>query len=115
MPVAFIEFPLACPLGQGYWKNHPEAWIVHSLRLGTVSYTAAQLLDLLKLAVGSGKKADASIILAHKLIVAKLNLAIGVPPCGTAISDADALICSNTIPMNVLPSSPLGRQMTAAA
>lgn len=115
MPVAYFKFPVQCPFGQGYWKNHPEAWIVHSLRLGTVSYSAAQLLDLLKLPVGSGKKADASIILAHKLIVAKLNLAIGAPACGTVIADVDALIGSNTIPMNVLPSSPLGRQMIAAA
>lgn len=31
----------------GYWKNHPEAWPVSSLKLGTVSYTKTQLLQIL--------------------------------------------------------------------
>src|SRR5688572_4120879 len=38
--------PLAqnCTFTQGYWKNHTEAWPVTNLTLGTVNYTAAELL-----------------------------------------------------------------------
>jgi YVTN family beta-propeller protein len=40
-PVTF-----ACPLGQGFWKNHPGAWPVTSLPLGSQTYTQAALLAL---------------------------------------------------------------------
>src|SRR5438067_658662 len=37
----------ACPLGQGFWKNHPGAWPVTSLTLGSQTYMQAQLLTIL--------------------------------------------------------------------
>src|SRR5205085_687709 len=37
----------ACPLGQGFWKNHPGAWPVSSLTLGSQTYVQAQLLTIL--------------------------------------------------------------------
>src|SRR5207248_5902008 len=54
-----------CPLGQGFWKNHPGAWPVTSLTLGRQSYTQAALLALFD----TPPRGDASVILAHQLIV----------------------------------------------
>ncbi|MEO5987943.1 MAG: hypothetical protein ABIU54_10110 [Candidatus Eisenbacteria bacterium] len=80
-----------CTYTQGYWKNHPGAWPVGNLTLGTVNYSAAQLMQIFnEPAAGNGL-----ISLAHQLIAAKLNVANGAtPPAAivTAISQADALI-----------------------
>jgi hypothetical protein len=87
--------------------------------LGTVSYTEAQLLTILETSPGTGHGADASLILAHQLIAAKLNLANGSDPCPIAsiIAAADALIGSQVIPIvpKISPSSTLGAQMVALA
>jgi len=85
-----------CLFTQGYWKNHPSAWPVTTLMLGTVSYTQAQLLSILNTpAQGNGL-----IFLAHQLIATKLNLAGGAS--GTAIAStvaaADALIDGLVVP-----------------
>jgi hypothetical protein len=108
-----------CPLTQGFWKNHPGAWPVSTLELGTVSYTEAQLLTLLQTSPGSARGTDASLILAHQLIAAKLNLAKGSDPCPilSIIAAADALIGSQTIPIvpKITPSSTVGAQMVALA
>jgi hypothetical protein len=108
-----------CPLTQGFWKNHSAAWPVSTLTLGTVSYTEAQLLKILNTSPGSSHGADASLILAHQLIAAKLNLANGSDPCPivSIIAAADALIDSHTIPIvpKITPSSAVGAQMVALA
>ena len=105
-----------CPLTQGFWKNHSGAWPVSTLTLGTVSYTEAQLLTILETPPAGG---DASLILAHQLIAAKLNLANGSDPCPIAsiIAAADALIGSQVIPIvpRITPSSTVGAQMVALA
>jgi hypothetical protein len=46
--VAITPIPVtfAYPLGQGFWKNHPDAWPVTSLTLGSQTYTQADLLTL---------------------------------------------------------------------
>jgi hypothetical protein len=85
-----------CLFTQGYWKNHPSAWPVTTLTLGTVSYTQAELLLILNTpAQGNGL-----IFLAHQLIATKLNLAGGAS--GAAISAtvaaADALIGGLVVP-----------------
>ncbi len=59
-----------CTYTQGFWKNHPDAWPVTSLTIGGVSYSEAQLLDIFNMAPSG----DASLILAHQLIAAMLNL-----------------------------------------
>ena len=84
-----------------------------SLTLGTVLYNQSQLLSILN----SPAKGDASIILAKQLIAAKLNIANGSDPTPIAatIATADGLLDGCVLPCNVKPSSPLGRQMTAAA
>src|SRR5262249_50460875 len=55
VPVGFLPFGVAitpspvtfaCPLGQGFWKNHPDTWPVTSLTLGSQTYTQAELLAL---------------------------------------------------------------------
>ena len=114
-PSAFTDLmivnsaPLAqnCTYTQGYWKNHFEAWPVTSLTLGTVNYTAAELLAILNQPAGGNKL----IILAHQLIAAKLNLANGANPTAAAatIAAADALIGSLVVPPiggDSLPPSP---------
>lgn len=85
-----------CTLTQGYWKNHPDAWPVTSLTLGTVTYTQAQLLEILKTPV----RGNGLISLAHQLIAAKLNIAAGASDdaIDDTIDDADALIGGLVIP-----------------
>jgi hypothetical protein len=108
-----------CPLSLGYWKTHPDAWPVTTLTLGTVSYTQAELLAILKTNPGTGTKSDASLILAYQLIAAKLNLANGSAPCPFAatIAEADALIDSRTIPITpkITPTTAEGQQMVSLA
>jgi len=108
-----------CPLSLGFWKTHPAVWPVTTLTLGTVTYSQAQLLAILKTSPGTGTKSDASLILAYQLIAAKLNLANGSNPCGLAdaIAAADALIDGRTIPITpkIRPNSAEGQQMVSLA
>src|SRR5580765_5635501 len=86
-----------CVFTQGYWKNHPEAWPVSSVKLGNVIYTQAQLLSIFNTpAAGNGL-----ISLAHQLCAVKLNIASGaVAPAVTlaAVAAADAMIGNLVIP-----------------
>lgn len=86
-----------CVYTQGYWKNHPAAWPVTSLKLGNVIYSKAQLLLIFDTpAAGNGL-----ISLAHQLIAAKLNVAAGaVAPALVlaAITTTDALIGNLIVP-----------------
>lgn len=85
-----------CTYTIGYWKNHTERWPVSSLTLGSVSYSAAQLLSILKQPVSG----NGLVSLAHQLIGAKLNLANGANPSSIAgtIAAADAQIGVLVIP-----------------
>jgi hypothetical protein len=89
-----------CTYTQGYWKNHPAAWPAlppGGLLLGTVGYTKAQLICILKTPV----KGNGLVSLAHQLITAKLNDLNGASvPAGvqTAINNADTLIGSKVVP-----------------
>ena len=79
-----------CTYTQGYWKNHPEAWPTTGFSLGTVNYTAAELLSILNQpAAGNGL-----VILAHQLIAAKLNILNGADGSfiNATIAAADAQI-----------------------
>ena len=88
--------PFACVRGQGYWKNHPDAWPVTELQLGNVTYTQEQLLAILHQPV----RGNGLLILAHQLIAAKLNIAAGADPSciQDAIAEADALIGDLVVP-----------------
>ena len=85
-----------CTYTIGYWKNHPEVWPVGSLTLGSVNYTAAELLAIL----GEPAAGNGLIILAHQLIAAKLNIQNGANPAAIAatIAAADALIGALVVP-----------------
>jgi hypothetical protein len=104
-----------CPLSHGFWKNHPGAWPADSLTLGDETYSKAELLRLLK----APSRGDASIILAHQLIAAKLNIANGSDPgpVQRTIADADAALApfAGKLPYGVRPSSGSGRTMTSLA
>lgn len=86
-----------CTHSQGYWKNHPSEWPISSLKLGNIIYTKAQAVLILNQPAGG----NGLISLAHQLIAAKLNIALGavVPASITAaISTSDALIGNKIIP-----------------
>jgi hypothetical protein len=90
---------------------------VSSLTIGGKFYTQAQLLTILNTPTGTGKNADASLILADQLIAALLNIANGSDPTpisGT-IAHAQTLLLGLTLPGAVKPSSALGQQMTTDA
>jgi hypothetical protein len=85
-----------CTFTQGFWKTHPELWPVDNLTLGTVNYSAAQLLQILN----TPAKGNGLISLAHQLIAAKLSIEGGAnpTPVAAAIADADAQIDGLVIP-----------------
>ena len=86
-----------CVHSQGYWKTHPSAWPVNSVRLGTIIYTKTQALAIMN----QSANGNGLVSLAHQLIAAKLNIASGAVP-GTlitgVISTADALIGAKICP-----------------
>lgn len=109
---------LACTRGLGFWKNH-ITWPVSALSLGATPYSAAQLRQLLSSPVGG----DASVILAHALITARLNLATGVVASAqtqAALAAAAAWVDANRdadgrLPFGVRPNTAAGRQAVSLA
>jgi cysteine-rich repeat protein len=86
-----------CTRTQGYWKNHPDAWPVASVKLGTRTYTNVELLAIFHTPV----KGNGLVQLAHQLIAAKLNIAAGASvdaDINASIAAADALIGSLVCP-----------------
>lgn len=86
-----------CTLTQGGYKNHFNSKIL-PLTLGSVSYTAAQINDILQ---NNAIKGNGLLSLAHQLITAKLNIIYGAAPdqaTQQAILNADALIGSLVVP-----------------
>jgi hypothetical protein len=86
----------SCTYSQGYWRNHPNAWPVTSLTLGTITYQAAELMAILD----NPAQGNGLVILTHQLIVAKLNIANGADPSAVqqAITDADNMIGAMVVP-----------------
>jgi hypothetical protein len=87
-----------CTESVGYWTRHPESWSrVTSLTLGSVTYTQAQLLAILR----QPARGNGLVSLAHQLIAARLNLLLGVvPPASVtlAVEQADAVIGALVVP-----------------
>ena len=112
---AFEVQTTVCPQPQGYWKNNPDAWPVSSLMIGGHTYTKAELLAILRTPAGTGKNADASLILAYQLIAAKLNEASGadITYISGTINSADLLLATfdGRLPYRVKPSTAAGQSM----
>lgn len=85
-----------CTYTPGYWKNHPNAWPVTSLKLGTVTYSKSQLMQILSQPTSTNGMTN----LTRQLIAAKLNIANGASSSSisTAIQQADAMIGSRVAP-----------------
>jgi hypothetical protein len=114
---AFAWGKNACPLTQGFWKNHFQDWEVTGLTIGGISYDNTELLNILETPPSGG---NAALILAHQLIAADLNLALGsTNNVGPTITDANTLLadnCSSPLPgCFVAASSTAGALMTADA
>jgi hypothetical protein len=67
---ALAPFGGGCHYTPGYWKNHAEVWPTTTIYLGGVAYNQDQLLSYLMQPV----RGDATVILAHHLIAAILNV-----------------------------------------
>jgi hypothetical protein len=84
---------------------------VTSLTLGSQTYTQAALLTLFD----TPPRSDASLILAHQLIPAKLNIVNGSDPTpvSATITDGDSLLSQfpGKLPYNVRTSAAIGQQM----
>lgn len=104
-----------CPQDPGFWKNHPRAWPVMSLVLGSQQYGQRELLNILD-NHGDG---DASMNLAEELIAAKLSIEAGSDPrpIQSAGANADNLLSGFTgkLPYRVRPGTSVGRSMAQAA
>jgi hypothetical protein len=101
-----------CPQGQGYWKNTPT-WPVTQLTLGSQTYTQAELLILFN----TPPTGDASLIMAHQLIAAMLNIASGGDPlvASGVIAQANASFAAypGKLPYRVDPVSADGLMMVS--
>ena len=87
-----------CTVSLGYWTRHPESWSrVTSLTLGSVTYTQAQILAILR----QPARGNGLISLAHQLIATRLNMLLGVVlPASVrlAVDQADKLIGATVVP-----------------
>ncbi len=61
-----------CTYTQGYWRNHPHAWPLSSLKIGGETYSAAQAMSWLT----TPPRGDATVLLVRQLIPARLNAEI---------------------------------------
>ena len=78
-------------LSQGYYKNHLAVDTALLSQIGGTSYSAQQLVDILKTPPQGG---DSRIILAHQLIAAELNMLSGATSSNidSLIGQADTLL-----------------------
>jgi hypothetical protein len=100
------EEPGDCFLTPGYWKNHARKWPQDTLMVGGEELSQKPLLKILKASVRGG---DATVILGHHLIAAKLNVLNGADDSiMPVIDDADAYLAMH--PVFSDPSDEEGRQ-----
>lgn len=103
-----------CTYTQGWYKTHPDEWPVSSLMVGPYTYSKSELLDLL----WTPPRGDASLILAHQLITALLNVAGGASSL-PAISQGQMWMTTfdpgHELPYGVPASSPAGQLATDIA
>ena len=82
---------------QGFWKNHPEAW-PEGITIGVDDLTTEEALVILS----TPPRGDATYILAHQLIAAKLNVLAGADDTVVAatITAADDWLADNLLGSN---------------
>ena len=95
-----------CTHSLGFWKTRPNAWPATHHTLGTVSYEPAELYGILFQPV----EGNGIVALAHQLIAAKLNIALGASSdaIDATIEAADRMIGAQVVPPigdGVLPTS----------
>ena len=100
-----------CTYTLGYWKNHPDAWPVQEITIGNETYTKEEAIAILE----TPTDGDATYILAHQLIPAKLNVLNGADPSAveTTIADADEWLIEH--PLGGDPADPDRAQGIALA
>jgi len=106
---------MACPLTQGFWKNHVEAWPATIINLGFASHSTTSAADVQTLLniFNTPVRGLANINLEHQLIAAELNIAAGAnaaPVQSVIIASIQALALSGGA--DVSSSSALGQVMT---
>lgn len=76
----------------GYWKNHPEAWPVDAILIGSLIYSKDQALYWMGQPDG-----DKTVTMFRSLVSAKLNVLIGNESgcIASTISQADSWMASN--------------------
>jgi HYR domain len=110
-----VQVTNRCPHNDRFWGQHPGAWPVNSLGLGSQVYSPSQLQPLLRTTIPS----DASMALAAQLIAASLNTANGSDPrpiCNE-LAQANAILAGFTgkLPFRVSLTSAAGRAMMELA
>jgi len=100
-----------CTYTMGYWKNHPEDWPVEEIKIGGVTHTKEDAINILE----TPPEGDATYILAHQLIAAKLNVTNGADSngLGDTIKNADAWLTANILGSD--PTDPARAQGIALA
>jgi hypothetical protein len=95
-----------CTFSMGFWKNHPDAWPVEAITIGGVTFSTAEGIAILQ----TPPRGDATYILAHQLIAAKLNIANGADPSVVAdtIEAADQWLVEH--PLGSDPPNPTRQQ-----
>jgi hypothetical protein len=99
-----VDAPVATGVsGPGYWKNHPEAWPVQSVRLGGVGYDKAHAIQVMRLP----EKGDKTKNLFRHLLAARLNVLAGNDSSciEASITRADAWLMRNPVGSNVRGNS----------
>ncbi|GIK40830.1 MAG: hypothetical protein BroJett011_46630 [Chloroflexota bacterium] len=91
-----------CTLTQGYWKSHPDAWPVKQITIGGVTYPQAEALAIFNIEPDG----DATYILAHQLLAAKLNILNGADPSSVTNTVVEADDWLNEHPLGSNPSNP---------
>ncbi len=83
-----------CTYTVGYWKTHPSEWPVSQLTVGGVTSSAPSLLVILN----TPPRGNATVILKHQLIAAKLNLVDGADGSSiqATIDQADSCLSGAT-------------------
>jgi hypothetical protein len=86
---------IGCTYTLGYWKNHPEVWPIEEIVIGGEIYSKDQAIGIL----GEPPKGDATYILVHQLIPAKLNVLNGADDQDVAkiILEADDWLNQNKL------------------